>query len=110
MRKPQIQPALASLSETDREQLADWLRHGDYDDVLARVNQPRPEGLGLHISKKPLQTFCANPPTPANESNFPNRADIKWDQRLADRASLSEIYPITLGHNIRKDARLIELR
>jgi hypothetical protein len=59
MRKPQIQPALASLSETDREQLADWLRHGDYDHVLARVNKPRPEGLGLNISKKPLQTFYA---------------------------------------------------
>jgi hypothetical protein len=59
MRKPQIQPALASLSEADREQLADWLRHGEYDDVLARVNMPRPEGLGLDISKKPLQTFYA---------------------------------------------------
>ena len=59
MRKQQIQPSLASLSQSDREQLADWLRHGEYDDVLARVNKPRPEGLGLDISKKPLQTFYA---------------------------------------------------
>ena len=59
MRKPQIQPALASLTLGEREQLADWLRHGDYDDVLVRVNQPRPEGFGLNISKSPLQTFYA---------------------------------------------------
>jgi hypothetical protein len=59
MRKPQIQPSLRSLSEADREQLADWLRHGEYDDILERVNKPRPEGLGLNISKKPLQTFYA---------------------------------------------------
>jgi hypothetical protein len=59
MRKPQIQPSLRSLSEADREQLADWLRHGEYDDVLERVNKPRPEGLGLAISIKPLQTFYA---------------------------------------------------
>ena len=59
MRKPQIQPTLASLTLAEREQLADWLRHGDYDDVLVRVNQPRPEGFGLNISKSPLQTFYA---------------------------------------------------
>jgi hypothetical protein len=59
MRKPQIQPSLRSLSEADREQLADWLRHGEYEDVLERVKKPRPEGLGLAISVKPLQTFYA---------------------------------------------------
>ena len=59
MRKPQIQPSLRSLSEADREQLADWLRHGEYEDVLERANKPRPEGLGLAISIKPLQTFYA---------------------------------------------------
>ena len=57
MRKPQRQPKLASLSAADREQLADWLRHQKYDDVLERVNKPRPEGFGLSISKSPLQTF-----------------------------------------------------
>ncbi|HEX7859704.1 MAG TPA: hypothetical protein VF773_05215, partial [Verrucomicrobiae bacterium] len=60
MRKPQIQPALASLSGADRLQLAELLRHGEYEDVRARVNQPRPEGFGLNLaSVKPLQTFYA---------------------------------------------------
>jgi hypothetical protein len=59
MRKPQIQPALASLTPAEREQLADWLRHDDYEDVLVRVNQPRPDGFGPNISKSPLQTFYA---------------------------------------------------
>jgi hypothetical protein len=59
MRKPQSQPALATLTEAEREQLADWLRRDSYDVVLVRVNQPRPEGFGLNISKKPLQTFYA---------------------------------------------------
>src|SRR5688500_10237371 len=59
MRKPQIQPTLASLTLAEREQLADWLRHDEYDDVLARVSKPRPEGFGLNISKSPLQTFYA---------------------------------------------------
>jgi hypothetical protein len=59
MRKTQSQPALATLTEAEREQLANWLRRDSYDVVLARVNQPRPEGFGLNISKKPLQTFYA---------------------------------------------------
>src|SRR6478736_7831903 len=59
MRKPQSQPALAALTEADREQLADWLRRHSYDLVLERVNNPRPEGFGLNISIKPLQTFYA---------------------------------------------------
>ena len=59
MRKPQRQPSLASLTEADREQLADWLRREDYKPVLERVNKPRPEGFGLDISIKPLQTFYA---------------------------------------------------
>jgi hypothetical protein len=59
MRKPQRQSALASLSAADREQLADWLRREHYDVVLERVNKPHPEGFGLAISKKPLQTFYA---------------------------------------------------
>ena len=59
MRKPQNQPKLASLTLADREQLADWLRHENYNVVLERVVKPRPEGLDLDISKKPLQTFYA---------------------------------------------------
>ena len=59
MRKPQIQPSLASLTLAEREQLADWLRREEYTDVLARVNQPRPQGFGLDISIKPLWTFYA---------------------------------------------------
>jgi hypothetical protein len=59
-RKPQTQPALAPLSPEDKERLADWLRTGDYDDVLDRVKKPRTEGgFDLAISKKPLQTFYA---------------------------------------------------
>ncbi|HEX7858729.1 MAG TPA: hypothetical protein VF773_00220, partial [Verrucomicrobiae bacterium] len=60
MRKPRLQPKLASLSKADREQLADWIRHGEYDPVLARANKPRSEGgLGLNISKSVLQRFHA---------------------------------------------------
>ena len=59
MRKPQKQPKLASLSQAEREQLAELLRHGEYDDVLDRVTKPRPEGFGLNISRGPLQTFYA---------------------------------------------------
>ena len=57
MKKPRHQPALASLSLVEREQLADWLRHEHYKAVLNRVNKPRPEGFGLRISEKPLRTF-----------------------------------------------------
>lgn len=59
MRKPQRQPSLATLTEADRQQLADWLRRDPYTVVRDRVNQPRPEGFGLSISIKPLQTFFA---------------------------------------------------
>ena len=60
MRKPQSQPSLASLTEADREQLADWLRQDDYATVLSRVNSPRPDGFGLSLStEKPLRTFYA---------------------------------------------------
>jgi hypothetical protein len=59
MRKPQFQPSLASLTEADREQLADWLRRDYYDVVRDRVNKPRPEGFGLNITEKPLRTFYA---------------------------------------------------
>src|SRR5687768_18496598 len=60
MRKPQTQPSLASLTVAEREQLADWLRRGHYNDVLDRATKPRPEGLGLTFtSDKPLRTFYA---------------------------------------------------
>jgi hypothetical protein len=60
MRKPQSQPSLASLTEADREQLADWLRQEEYATVLSRVNSPRPDGFGLSLStEKPLRTFYA---------------------------------------------------
>ena len=60
MRKPQSQPALATLTTAEREQLADWLRREKYDVVLERVKTPRPEGFGLNLkSKKPLRTFHA---------------------------------------------------
>jgi hypothetical protein len=57
MKKPRIQPALASLTLAEREQLADWLRHDHYAVVLERVKKPRPEGFNLSISDKPLRTF-----------------------------------------------------
>ena len=57
MKKPRIQPALASLTLAEREQLADWLRHEQYAVVLDRVKKPRPEGFNLNISDKPLRTF-----------------------------------------------------
>jgi hypothetical protein len=59
MRKSQNQPAFASLSSEELEQLADWLRHQTYQAVLDRVRQPRPEGFGLDISVRPLQTLYA---------------------------------------------------
>src|SRR5687767_7386529 len=60
MRKTQNQPSLATLNITEREQLADWLRRGHYNDVLDRATKPRPEGLGLTFtSDKPLRTFYA---------------------------------------------------
>jgi hypothetical protein len=60
MRKPQPQPSLASLSPDDKTLLADWLRKDHYPAVLKRANKPRSDGgLGLSISKKPLQTFYA---------------------------------------------------
>jgi hypothetical protein len=60
MRKPQPQPSLASLSPDDKTLLADWLRKDHYPEVLQRANKPRSDGgLGLSISKKPLQTFYA---------------------------------------------------
>ena len=59
MRKPQSQPSLAGLTEAEREQLADWVRREEYEVVRERVNKPRPEGFGLKISVKPLQTLYA---------------------------------------------------
>jgi hypothetical protein len=60
MKKPRIQTALASLTPDEKQTLADWLRKGDYLDVLDRVNKPRSDGgFALNISRKPLQTFYA---------------------------------------------------
>ena len=58
MRKPRLQTSLATLTPEEKEQLAAWLRKDHYDAVLNQVRKPKPEsGLGLAISKKPLQTF-----------------------------------------------------
>src|SRR3569623_647449 len=59
MRKSQSQPAFASLSSEELEQLAAWLRHQTYHAVLDRGRQPRPEGFGIDISVRPLQTLYA---------------------------------------------------
>ena len=59
MRKTQSQPSLASLTPEEREQIADWLRHQTYQAVLDRIRQPRPDGFGLDISVRPLQTLYA---------------------------------------------------
>ena len=43
------QRALAPLTETEIEQIADWLLRDTYETVLERVRKPRPEGFGLDI-------------------------------------------------------------
>lgn len=53
------QCAFASLSSEELAQIAGWLRHQTYQAVLDRVRQPRPDGFGLDISVRPLQTLYA---------------------------------------------------
>ena len=53
------QRAFASLSEAEINQVAEWVRAQKYDDVIARVAQPRPDGFGLKVSRKPLQLLFA---------------------------------------------------
>jgi hypothetical protein len=57
MRKTTIQPSFATLTEAELEQLAGWLRRESYNLVHERVCRPRPEGFGLKISVRPLQTL-----------------------------------------------------
>src|ERR1051325_1484012 len=60
MKRTRKQTAFASLSDQEKELLADWLRKEDYDDVHNRVNKsPSDGGFGLSISLKPLRTFHA---------------------------------------------------
>src|SRR5688572_13210434 len=99
MRKPRLQPKLASLSEADREQLADWIRHGEYDPVLARANKLRPEGgLGLDISKSVLQRFHAKVALlDAINSKLP--ADKKISLALFETFAKREIDYLTSAEN-----------
>src|SRR5687768_6508450 len=56
MRKPRTQPAFATLTAAEIDQIADWLRRDTYDVVLERVRKPRSEGgFGLNISTSPLE-------------------------------------------------------
>ena len=57
MRKPIRQPSFATLTEAELDQVVAWLRCETYETVRQRVNTPRPEGFGLNISDKPLQTL-----------------------------------------------------
>ena len=57
MRKPIRQPSFATLTEAELDQIVAWLRCETYETVRQRVNAPRPEGFGLNISDKPLQSL-----------------------------------------------------
>src|SRR5262245_63130471 len=54
------QRAFASLTEPEIDQIAEWLQDGKYDEVRERIAKPRPEGFGLTISNKPLETLWKN--------------------------------------------------
>lgn len=51
------QRAFAPLSEQEYEQVGEWVLRDTYEAVRQRVNAPRPEGFGLNISIRPLQTL-----------------------------------------------------
>src|SRR3569623_1690519 len=53
------QCSFASLSAEELDQVAEWLRHQTYQAVLDRIKRPRPDGFGLDISMRPLQTLYA---------------------------------------------------
>jgi hypothetical protein len=53
------QRAFRTLTDGEVDQIAEWLRREDYDVVLERVRKARPEGLGLNISRSPLERLFA---------------------------------------------------
>ena len=55
-RKLRPQPALAHLTDAEREQIADWVHTQTYQQVLERVAKPREEGgFDLRVSVSVLQ-------------------------------------------------------
>jgi hypothetical protein len=60
MRKPRTQPAFATLTEDELDQVADWLRRETYETILDRIRKPRTEGgFALNISRSPLERLYA---------------------------------------------------
>ena len=57
-RKSRPDDKFAILSESDREQLIDWLTHNTYETVLQLAAKPRSEGgLDFHTSRTALHNF-----------------------------------------------------
>ena len=83
------QRSFASLTEEEINQVAEWLQHGTYDEVRARIAKPRPEGFGLNLkSKRPLETLCQN-------KNTVDRINRKLAQ--GEKLTLSEFNAINSG-------------
>ncbi len=51
------QRAFASLTPSEMSNLFQMISRETYDAVLERCNKPRPEGFGLKISRRPLETL-----------------------------------------------------
>ena len=103
-RKPNANNVLANLPPTDQAQIKVWLQNHSFTATVAKINAPRPEGLGLNVHYTSVRNYYLD--HVQLEQLIEQEADR---DQVQDITALSAKIPYMDAVAIRLEKRLFEL-
>ena len=103
-RKPNANNVLASLPPADQAQIKVWLQNHSFTATVAKINAPRPEGLGLNVHYTSVRNYYLD--YLQLEQLIEQEADR---DQVQDITALSAKIPYMDAVAIRLEKRLFEL-